>query len=95
MQNQNFTHGPYAFGQHHFLGACAEFWNTINMGQHKGRSTKISCRNSWTDKDVKELMQIMQETIIFSLNTAKTPKEKRAAYKNVQVKMQKRRKLKL
>lgn len=52
----------------------------------KGKSPK--------EEDVKELIQIMQEeTVMFSLDNAKTQKEKRAAYKTVQVQMQKKGKL--
>ena len=38
---------------------------------------------------------MQEETIIFSLDNAKSPKEKRAAYKSVQVQLQNRGKLKL
>ena len=70
----------YAFGQHHLLGACAEFRNTFNMAERKGKPPTKSRGNSWKDKGVKELMQLMQEEIIiFSLDNTKTPKEKRAA----------------
>lgn len=57
----------------------------------KGKSPKKSRGYSWKEEDVKELIQIMQEeTVMFSLDNAKTPKEKRAAYKTVQVQMQKK-----
>lgn len=60
----------------------------------KGKSPKKSRGYSWKEEDVKELIQIMQEeTVMFSLDNAKTPKEKRAAYKTVQVQMQKKGKL--
>ena len=36
---------------------------------------------------------MQEETVMFSLDNAKTPKEKRAAYKTVQVQMQKKGKL--
>ena len=41
------------------------------------------------DKDVEELIELMkEETITFSLEDAKTPKEKRAVYQSVQVQLQ-------
>ena len=44
---------------------------------------------AWKDKDVGELIELMkEETIMFSLENAKTPKEKRAVYKSVQVQLQ-------
>ena len=43
----------------------------------------------WKDKDVEGLIELMkEETIMFSLENAKTPKEKRAVYKSVQVQLQ-------
>ena len=65
-----------------------------NRANSKGKSPKKSRGYSWKEEDVKELIQIMQEeTVMFSLDNAKTPKEKRAAYKTVQVQMQKKGKL--
>ena len=44
---------------------------------------------AWKDKDVEELLELMkEETIMFSLENAKRPKEKRAVYKSVQVQLQ-------
>ena len=44
---------------------------------------------AWKDQDVEELIELIkEETIVFSLKNAKTPKEKRAAYKTVQVQLQ-------
>ena len=44
---------------------------------------------AWKEQEVKELLNLMkEETIMFSLENAKTPKEKRAAYKSVQVQLQ-------
>ena len=44
---------------------------------------------AWKDKDVEGLIELMkEETIMFSLENAKTPKEKRAVYKSVQVQLQ-------
>ena len=44
---------------------------------------------TWKEADVRLLLEIMrEETILFSLDNAKTPKEKRAAYINMQVKLQ-------
>ena len=45
---------------------------------------------AWKDKDVEDLIELMkEETIMFSLENTKTPKEKRAVYKSVQVQLQK------
>ncbi|CAH3141545.1 unnamed protein product, partial [Porites evermanni] len=44
---------------------------------------------AWKDQDDKELIELMKEEIImFSLENAKTPKEKWAVYKSVQVQLQ-------
>ena len=44
---------------------------------------------AWTDKDVEELIELMKEgTIMFSLEDAKTLKEKQAVYQSVQVQLQ-------
>ena len=41
---------------------------------------------AWKDKDVEELIELIkEETFMFSLENGKTPKEKRAVYKSVQV----------
>ena len=51
----------------------------------QGKSRGIA----WKELEVKELLNLMkEETIMFSLENAKTPKEKRAAYKSVQVQLQ-------
>lgn len=48
-------------------------------------------QRKWKDADVKELISLMQEeTIIFSLNNAKTPKEKSACYKVVHAELNKK-----
>ena len=47
-------------------------------------------QRKWKDADVKELISLMQETIIFSLNNAKTPKEKSAFYKVVHAELNKK-----
>ena len=74
---------------------CWEHMQKVHFTfQHGGRKLqrKVAQKIAW--KDVKELIQIMQEeTVMFSLDNAKTPKEKRAAYKTVQVQMQKKGKL--
>ena len=50
-----------------------------------GKSRQIA----WKDKDVEGLIKLMkEETIMFSLENAKTPKQKRAVYKSVQVQLQ-------
>ncbi|XP_068739193.1 transcription initiation factor TFIID subunit 7-like [Montipora capricornis] len=44
---------------------------------------------AWRDKDVEELIELMkEETIMFSLENARMPKEKRAVYKSVQVQLE-------
>ena len=49
-----------------------------------GKSHEIA----WKDKEVAELIELMkEETVMFSLENAKTPKEKRGVYKSVQVQM--------
>ena len=53
------------------------------------KSPGKSCGIAWKDKDVEGLIELMkEETIMFSLENAKTPKEKRAVYKSVQVQLQ-------
>ena len=48
------------------------------LQKSSGKSRGIS----WKDKDVEGLIELMkEETIMFSLENAKTPKEKRAVYK--------------
>ena len=57
----------------------------FNQQKSPGKSRGIE----WTDKDVEELIELMkEETIMFSLEDAKTPKEKRAVYQSVQVQLQ-------
>ena len=73
---------------------CKSTHDSLNMalsGKPKtlqkspGKSRGIA----WKDKDVEELMKLMkEETIMFSLENAKTPKEKQAVYKSVQVQLQ-------
>ena len=44
---------------------------------------------AWKDKELEGLIELMkEETIMFGLENAKTPKEKRAVYKSVQVQLQ-------
>ena len=63
---------------------------------NKQKSPQKSRGTSWKNADVQLLLEVMkEETILFSLDNAKTPKEKRAAYKNVQVKLQNKGKLNL
>ena len=60
-----------------------------NMSKHK--VNKRSQVRKWKDTDVKELISLMQEeTILFSLNNAKTPKEKSACYKVVHAELDKK-----
>ena len=86
-----------AFGQHRFGRACANrppihsTWRLAGsrisktLQKSPGKSRGIA----WKDKDVGELIELMkEETIMFSLENAKTPKEKRAVYKSVQVQLQ-------
>ena len=68
--------------------------DSLNMAlSGKQKTPQKSPRKSrgiaWKDKDVGELIELMkEETIMFSLENAKTPKEKRAVYKSVQVQLQ-------
>ena len=57
--------------------------------KNKGKLPQKTCGLIWKKADVRLLLEIMREEIIsFSLDNAKTSKEKRAAYINVQVKLQ-------
>ena len=74
---------------------CKSIRDSLNMGlsgkpetlqKSPGKSRQIACK----DKDVEDLIELMkEETIMFSLENTKTPKEKRAVYKSVQVQLQK------
>ena len=45
----------------------------------------------WKDEEVLDLIDVMnEETILISIDNAKTPKEKRACYTNVHVQLQKK-----
>ena len=72
---------------------CKSTRDSLNMAL-SGKTLQKSpgkCRGiARKDQDVKELLELMKEEIIimFSLENAKTPKEKRAAYKSVQVQLQ-------
>jgi hypothetical protein len=62
-------------------------------GKHskQRKSPKKQRKPKWKDADVKELISLMQEeTIIFSMNNAKTSKEKSACYKILHVEMNKK-----
>ena len=60
----------------------------INESQHK-LSPKKARISLWTDNEVLTLLSIMkEETIMHNLDNAKTPKEKRSAYKYVAVKLE-------
>jgi hypothetical protein len=79
----------------HFASNMAEqterkaFKASKNMSKHK--VNKRSQVRKWKDTDVKELISLMQEeTILFSLNNAKTPKEKSACYKVVHAELDKK-----
>ena len=73
---------------------CRSTRDSLNMalsGKLKTlqKSPGKSRRIAWKDKDVEELKELIKkETIMFSLENAKTPKEKRAVYKSVQVQLQ-------
>ena len=78
---------------------CKSARDSLNMA-HSGKTLQKSPRKSrgiaWKEQDVKELIELMkEETIMFSLDNAKTPKEKRAAYKSVQVQLQNKGKVEL
>ena len=60
----------------------------------KQKSPQKSRGISWKNENVQLLLEVMkEETILFSLDNAKTPKEKRAAYENVVVKLQNKGKI--
>ena len=47
---------------------------------------------SWEDEYFKKLLEIMkEETIFYSADNAKTPKEKRPAYREVHMKFEKKK----
>ena len=60
----------------------------------KQKSPQKSRGISWKNENFQLLLEVMkEETILFSLDNAKTPKEKRAAYENVAVKLQNKGKI--
>ena len=60
----------------------------------KQNSPQKSRGISWKNENVLLLLEVMiEETILFSLDNAKTPKEKRAAYENVTVKLESKGKI--
>ena len=70
------------FNQH---GGDKEEQGTEEQGEVAAKTRGLTCKEA----DVRLLLEITrEETIFFSLDNAKTPKEKRAAYINVQVKLQ-------
>jgi hypothetical protein len=55
----------------------------------KSTSPRKSRSFIWSDENVSELLSIMkEETILYNLNNAKTPKEKRSAYRHVAAKLE-------
>ena len=88
--NQLFPDEPSSLWSAPFVGACAEIrLNMVDIEATKRKSPRNSRCLSWKDADVKFLLELIQEeTILLSMDNAKTPKEKRAAYRNVQVKLQ-------
>ena len=71
---------------------CKSTRDSLNMvlsGKTLQKSLGKSHGIARKDQDVTEFLELMkEETIIFSLENAKTLKEKRAAYKSVQVQLQ-------
>ena len=60
----------------------------------KRKSPQKSCGISWKNEDIQLLLEVMkEEMILFSLDNVKTPKQKRAGYKNVLVKLQNKGKI--
>ena len=56
---------------------------------NKSPSPKKSRWFVWKDQDVSALLTIMkEETILYNLDHAKTPKEKRSAYRHVAVQLE-------
>lgn len=61
----------------------------VHTGKTLQKSPRKSRGTAWKDQDVKELIELMkEETIMFSLENAKTTNEERAAYKSVQVQVE-------
>ena len=71
---------------------CKSARNSLNMvgkPETLERSLGKSRGIAWKDKELEELIELMkEETIMFSLENAKTPKEQRAVYKSLQVQLQ-------
>ena len=85
----------HLFGQQESVASCVDSLSKMATAK-KQKSPQKSRGTSWKNADVQLLLEVMkEETILFSLDNAKTPKEKRAAYKNVQVKLQNKGKLNL
>ena len=62
--------------------------NMVGKPETLERSLGKSRGIAWKDKELEELIELMkEETVMFSLENAKTPKEKRGVYKSVQVQM--------
>ena len=85
----------HLFGQHESLRACVDsLFKMASAKSAKQRSPQKSRGISWKNGNVQLLLEVMkEETIVFSLDNAKTPKEKRAAYENVAVKLQNKGKI--
>ncbi len=55
----------------------------------ESKCPKKSIKFIWSDEDVKALLAIVkEETILYNLDNAKTPKEKRSAYRHISVKLE-------
>ena len=54
-----------------------------------GRTSKMAEKRKWTDEEVVRLMDLWaEETIQFSLDNVKTPKEKTSVYKTLQIQLE-------
>ena len=74
---------------------CKSTRDSLNMalsGKPPGTLQKSPGKSrgiAWKDKDVEKLIELTkEETIMFSLENAKTPKEKQAVFKSVEVQLQ-------
>ena len=65
--------------------------NKLGKRRKSPKKANTQRKPKWKEADVKELISLMQEeTITFSMNNAKTSKEKSACYKIVHAEMNKK-----
>ena len=86
VQNQSFSDKPSClWSAPIWESICKSTRNSLNMARSKKTLQKSPGKSrgiAWKDQDVKELIELMkEEAMMFSIENAKTTKEKRAAYK--------------